>query len=101
MVAPRLLSPAPAAVFEHFPRETTLVWTAVPGAAAYFVETDYFSDGVWESQRRGSPVAFRVTDSVYSFRFVGAQPGRWRVWAIDSAGLPGPKSEWREFRYTK
>jgi len=99
--APRLLSPAPAAVFDHFPRETTLVWAAVPGASSYFVETDYFSGDHWDSERRTTPIAFRVTDPVYSFKFFGAQPGRWRVWAVDAAGRPGPKSEWREFRYTK
>ena len=31
---PRLLSPAPGAVFDHYPRQTTVVWTEVPGAAS-------------------------------------------------------------------
>jgi len=43
----------------------------------------------------------RVKDAVATFRFVGAQPGRWRVSAVDANGASGPKSEWREFWYTQ
>jgi thiol-disulfide isomerase/thioredoxin/tetratricopeptide (TPR) repeat protein len=95
--APRLLSPAPAAVFGHFPRQTTLVWSAVEGAASYAVELDYFADGVWQAK----PAVVRVSDPVYSFEFIGAQPGRWRVAAVDAGGREGTKTEWREFRFTK
>ena len=31
--------------------------------------------------------------------FVGAQPGRWRVWAVDKEGREGFKSPWRLFVY--
>jgi len=37
----------------------------------------------------------------YKFEFAGAQPGRWRVWAVDKAGHEGEKSPWRTFRFTK
>jgi hypothetical protein len=37
----------------------------------------------------------------YEFDFVGAQPGRWRVWAIDEAGREGFKSPWRLFVYLR
>jgi hypothetical protein len=37
----------------------------------------------------------------YQFEFPGAQPGRWRVWAVDGRGKEGPKSDWRTFRYTR
>ena len=35
------------------------------------------------------------------FDFLGAQPGRWRVWAVDASGIEGPKSGWGTFSYTK
>ena len=35
----------------------------------------------------------------YTFDFVGAQPGRWRVWAVDVNGQKGPKSDWWGFSY--
>ena len=98
--APKLLIPENGKVFEHYPRETTVVWQAVPGAAAYMVEWDFHEQGGWHSEG-GWPVAsMRTVDPVATFSFVGAQPGRWRVWAVDAAGAAGPKSEWREFRYT-
>jgi len=43
----------------------------------------------------------RVTEPVAVITFVGAQPGRWRVQAVDGAGKAGSMSEWREFRYTR
>jgi hypothetical protein len=38
---------------------------------------------------------------MYTFDFVGAQPGRWRVWALDKNGKPGQKSPWWTFHYTR
>ncbi len=32
-----------------------------------------------------------------TFTFIGAQPGRWRVFAVDAQGRPGFKSPWRVF----
>jgi hypothetical protein len=42
-----------------------------------------------------------VTQPAATFQFIGAQPGHWRVWVVDAAGNPGPKSDWREFRFTR
>jgi len=100
LLAPSLLSPAEGAVLEHFPRETTVVWAKVPGSAAYVVEWDYKDDHGWAAERTSAVPRIHVTEPVATFRFVGAQPGRWRVWAVDADGTEGPKSEWREFRYT-
>jgi tetratricopeptide (TPR) repeat protein/peroxiredoxin len=100
--APRLLSPEDGAVLDQYPRHTTVVWSEVPGAVEYAVEWDYKSAGEWNLDQRGMPGAtIHTNQPVATFDFVGAQPGRWRVWAINAAGDAGPKSEWREFRYTK
>ena len=35
-----------------------------------------------------------------TFNVVGAQPGRWRTWAVAASGQAGLESGWWEFRYT-
>jgi protein TonB len=40
-----------------------------------------------------------VTATKFTTEFPGNQPGRWRVWAIDGAGRPGPRTPWREFTF--
>jgi thiol-disulfide isomerase/thioredoxin len=100
--APKQLSPAPAALFDHYPRVTTLVWAEVPGASGYVVEWDYKDAKGWADSRPSYVVAtMKVTDPVATIEFVGSQPGRWRVMALDSAGNSGEASPWREFRYTR
>ena len=79
-----------------------LVWGEVPGAVSYVLEWDYKGADAWASEQRGTPgVLIKTTQPVANFKFIGAQPGHWRVWAVDAAGQPGPKSDWREFSYTK
>jgi thiol-disulfide isomerase/thioredoxin len=99
--APRQLTPPAGAVFEHFPRETTLAWTEVPGASGYVVEWDYKQPDGWYFDLQGLVITLRVIDPVATFRFIGAQPGRWRVMAVDVAGNSGEVTPWREFRYTR
>ncbi len=100
--APKLVSPEHLSRFDHYPRKTTLVWEAVPGAAGYRVETDYgWRDEGWASERNGYAHSVDVTTTTYTFNFVGAQPGRWRVCATDARGREGAKSEWRQFFYSR
>jgi thiol-disulfide isomerase/thioredoxin/outer membrane lipoprotein-sorting protein len=99
--APKLVSPEDLSHFDHFPRTTVLVWKAVPGAIGYRVETDFQYSGKWASEDRGKSYAVEVTAPTYTFDFVGAQPGRWRVWAFDAKGREGARSEWREFVYSR
>jgi tetratricopeptide (TPR) repeat protein len=100
--APKLLSPDVGAVFDHYPRQTTLVWSEVAGAVSYVAEWDYKYGETWNAESHGMEGAtLQARQPVANFQFVGAQPGRWRVWAVDATGKPGAKSEWREFRYTR
>jgi eukaryotic-like serine/threonine-protein kinase len=98
---PVQLTPADRAVFNNFPRDTALTWSAVSGAASYWVEVEYCPsgpqcvDGNTSFLRREN-----VTGTSFSFVFVGAQPGRWRVWAVGPTGLESAKSPWRTFFYT-
>ncbi len=103
--SPQLLSPPEKAVFSNFPRLTNAAWAPVSNAASYTVEVDCFGccrPGWWCTDC-GNPSSLYtgIHATNFTFNFVGAQPGRWRVWAEYANGHEGPRSEWREFRYTK
>jgi YVTN family beta-propeller protein len=104
-VAPVQLAPADGTVFDHFPRTTKLRWSPVPSAASYTVEIDCFhccQAGKWCTDvDRTYKLVPNVRETGYTFGFAGAQPGRWRVWAVDVEGKEGPKSVWWGFRYTR
>jgi hypothetical protein len=98
LVAPEPLSPSDGSEFNQFPRKTTLTWAPVTGAVSYKLEVEYQSpDGQWLA---AVPVKM-VKETEYQFDFLGAQPGRWHVWAVDANSHEGPKSNWWTFRYTK
>lgn len=108
--APEPLSPADNSTFNHYPRTTKLKWSPVDGAVAYRVEVDYCTSG--RKDRRECinpqplvlptyPQLMNLTETRYEFTFVGAQPGRWRVWAVDKEGHEGFKSPWQKFVYLK
>jgi hypothetical protein len=108
--APIQLSPANDSVFNHYPRLTKLEWSPVEGAVSYKVEVDYCSGDLKNRagcanplphMLRGDPTKSGIVNTIYEFNFVGAQPGRWRVWAVDKEGREGFKSPWRRFVYTK
>jgi len=91
-------------VFDIFPRTTTLVWVPVEGAVSYDVVTDYGNGctsfarcNTWENNGLGNTT---TTSSTYTFGFVGAQPGRWRVIARNAAGGPISISQYIYFRYS-
>ena len=108
--APVQLSPADNVKLDYFPRLTKLEWTPVEGAASYSVEVDYCRGRREYSHECVDPQPFKLDDSPpmtgiaetsYEFNFLGAQPGRWRVWAVDKDGREGFKSPWRTFFYLK
>jgi hypothetical protein len=108
--APVQLSPANNTVFDHYPRLTKIEWSPVEGAVSYSVEVDY-CDGAFKNRSRcvdpqpnaitTNPPTSGIENTSYEFEFVGAQPGRWRVWAVDKDGREGFKSSWRRFVYMK
>lgn len=109
--APAQISPADNAVLDSYPRMMNLEWAAVEGAASYGFEV--------EACTHPPPARFRLPDdgecispsphlerfglkaTTIEFMFRGAQPGRWRVWAIDKDRRPGVKSPWRRFIHLK
>jgi hypothetical protein len=103
--APIQRSPANHSTFGNYPRTTKLDWDPVPGASKYTVEIDCF--GCCQANKWCTDVGKQwsvvpnLTATEYTFNFVGAQPGRWRVWAVGPGGETSPKTGWWEFNYTK
>lgn len=99
-------------MMNHYPRKTTVKWEPVIGAVSYTAEiqyTVYDSDECewydlnehfryWPAAGYVPPVRISTTD--FSFHWIGANLGRWRVWSIDGSGKEGIKTEWRRFRYS-
>jgi hypothetical protein len=88
----------------YVPRTTVAEWNAVRGAKSYTIEVDCFhccGRGKWCADI-GSKWKIQpdVTSTLYTFDWVGAQPGRWRVWAVDDKGHAGAKSGWSYFDYS-
>jgi TonB family protein len=103
LTAPKPTAPADGAALHGFPRTTTLQWTTVPNAVSYGVEIDCFhccKANQWCTDIGGaSRIERNLRQPVFTFDFVGDQPGRWRVWAIDQFSREGPKSAWSNFTY--
>lgn len=106
--APRPLSPGDGEVFHHYPRQTRLAWSPVPGAASYTVEVEFCMPGGADGRQcvdphpleyRDAPPETGIEGTSYEFLYLGSQPGRWRVWAVDYLGHPGAKSAWFRFDY--
>src|SRR5262249_35853820 len=95
--APELISPKNGEVLKQLPRDTRVSWTAVPGAAGYWLEWDCMVGDAWLATLPGGTVErIEVEETEYTFTFVGPQIGRWRVIAFDERGVAGEPSAWRE-----
>mgnify|MGYP001813132722 FL=1 len=103
--APAQQSPRNGSRFNHHPRQTKLQWAPVKGAASYTVEVDCYQCCRRNAWCTDSGETYKVQPSLrstsYNFNFAGAQPGRWRVWAVDKDGRAGAKSGWWHFNYTR
>lgn len=105
LAAPVQVSPANGSQFDIFPRTMIFDWKTVSGAASYTIEVDaYHSCQVnkWCSDIGATYLLVPgINATQYTHNFVGAQPGRWRVWAVSSNGTEGPKSPWWDFKHLK
>ena len=99
LVAPIPLLPLNGWVFNNYPRTTTLVWLPVIGASSYTVEIEYWDQGT--SEWHVYQTIQNIQGTTYTFNFIGAQSGSWRVWSVNNLGQNGPSSNWWQFRYTQ
>lgn len=103
--APEQLSPANGSKFSHFPRTNTFAWKPVPGAKSYTIQIDCMhccDAGKWcFDLGKKWKVKTNLQTTSYTDTFVGAQPGRWRVWAVGPGGVKGKMSPWFYFSFTR
>lgn len=104
---PILLYPEDHAVFCHFPREIVFRWRparGTPREVEYLVQIENTCKG--DDEKFGDwtdePPFFtdRTGKTTMNERFVGAQPGRWRVKTINKTG-ESKWSDWSYFRFTQ
>ncbi len=102
MATPTQTNPVNNEIFGHYPRTLTLSWKMVPAAAGYKLEIA-FCDATRTTCSPYPPVT--ITDplkSDYTFDFVGAQPGKWRVTTLGgSLYRDSSASAWRWFSFTQ
>src|SRR5207237_7835998 len=72
--APVLLGPADGTVLFNLPRDTTVRWQAVAGAASYRMQAEINQNGTW-----GTAADRTVGATGTTFRFGGDNPGPLRV----------------------
>ena len=97
VVTPTQTMPINQSIFKYFPRTVTLRWSDVRRAKSYSIETSFLTRSDWSAARQVS----NILATSYTFDFVGAQKGRWRVWAVDATGHESQKSGWWEFTFTR
>jgi hypothetical protein len=97
LTTPSLVSPAAGQVLYNYPRNTTLSWKPVTGAAYYKIESQYYSSASWVAYP--DVIVSGINNTSYTFNFVGDQKGRWRVTAYSSNTYSAPTG-WREFSYS-
>jgi len=102
---PSQLSPLSGSVFDFYPRDLELRWGAVSWTrpVTYVVEIDCFhccGYGEWCTDLGETWQLEETTATSLWLSWVGAQPGRWRVWCKDDQGKESLKSGWWDFEFT-
>jgi len=105
--APQVIFPTDGSDLYGFPRVTRLQWSPVSGAKGYAVDIevcqgstkDRVCTGSMPLQHPSNAPTSGIEATNFEFTFVGTQPGRWRVWALDNEGRPGRRSPWITFFY--
>ena len=102
MATPIQTNPVNNEIFGHYPRTITLSWKMVPAAAGYKLEYA-FCDATRTTCSSYAPIT--ISDplkSDYTFDFVGAQPGKWRVTTLAGTGYRNSTaSPWHWFTFTQ
>jgi hypothetical protein len=95
---PALSRPFNNTVFAEYPRTTALSWFPGEGAERYLVEVQYQvpPSNPWYDLPY---YPIEVAGESYTFDFIGAQAGRWRVTAVGPDQVHGRPSKWQHFRY--
>jgi hypothetical protein len=104
LAIPQQIAPENLSTFNIFPRTTNLSWTQVPGAVGYQVDMAFCESWTMPDYPNTCTVwtAYPLVNAEgtsYTFDFVGAQPGRWRVRAVFPNQVVSDYSSFRYFLY--
>jgi len=101
-VVPVITGPPDGRQFDTYPRNAFLQWKLVEGSKRYLVEVELGleADGTWMPAPPGLNRMFSKVNSL-QISFPGAQPGRWRVWAINEDNVRSEPSDWSHFEFLK
>lgn len=99
-IVPELIAPQDGKVFTNYPRFVYLQWKPVSGVRRYLVEVEMGrkEDKTWMPAPPDLNRTFANEEHV-QIMFVGAQPGRWRVYAINENDVHSEPSEWWHFEF--
>jgi hypothetical protein len=98
------MEPASGSIFDTYPRAMTITWSDVPNAIFYKAEIlacNINYPAVCFSLPKLDNAIIETTATSFEFEFVGAQPGKWRIWGVDVNGMEGEKSAWSEFSFSR
>jgi hypothetical protein len=102
MATPIQTNPANNEIFGHYPRALTLSWKMVPAAAGYKLEIAFCNSTRTTCANYPTVTISDPLQSDYTFSFVGAQPGKWRVTTLGgSVYRDSTASGWRWFTFTQ
>ena len=96
----KLMSPENGTEFSRIPRTLELSWAPVTGASRYIVsiQAQDIETGDWFEHPGRSRIS--TVDTTATFDFIGSQPGRWTVMAIDENGTESRTASWWSFFFT-
>jgi len=99
--APKPEAPANGAVFDHYPQHMVFRWqpvAGVKGGIKYLVQVDFGNDpDRWQD---GHMMSYLTDKTSMKGKFVGANPGRWRVKVV-TGSKASRWCEWQFFRFTR
>lgn len=103
---PIQIAPPDGSTFNDYPRKATLEWTSVANASTYVIEIDCFhccGKDQWctDIGKEYGVIRDITSNNFLAEGFSGAQPFRWRVWAVGSNGLESSKSPWWVIIFTQ
>ena len=101
LTVPIQLSPKNNSKFKSFSRKIPLRWKKVENAAYYEVEVQACHPSGCENGVKPFARFEKLTNTKCYLDDPNSWHWRWRVWALDRKGQPGPKSDWWEFFYPK
>jgi hypothetical protein len=102
MATPTLTNPASNQIFGHYPRTITLSWKMAPAAVGYKLEIAFCQPDRTTCANYTPVTISDPLKSAYTFSFVGAQPGKWRVTTLGgSLYRDSSASAWRWFSFTQ